>query len=110
MTLRWYEAIGVHISEGWGMSETTGLACTNTPFKSDRIGTIGEPLPKTEMKLSDEGEILIRSPELTADDLIITTKLANATDGLLVQQITGSLSDLTEETRTANSNAPGIQR
>ena len=63
-TLRWYEAIGVHISEGWGMSETTGLACTNTPFQSECIGTIGKPLPKTEMKLNDVGEILIRSPGL----------------------------------------------
>ena len=64
LTLRWYEKIGVHISEGWGMSETTGLACTNMPFRSECIGTIGVPLPGTEMKLSDEGEILIRSPGL----------------------------------------------
>ncbi len=64
LTLRWYEKIGVHISEGWGMSETTGLACTNMPFKSESIGTIGVPLPETEMKLSDAGEILIRSPGL----------------------------------------------
>ena len=77
MTLRWYERIGVHISEGWGMSETTGLACTNVPFRSECIGTIGQPLPGTEMKISDEGEVLIRSaglfteyykqPELTAE-------------------------------------------
>jgi long-chain acyl-CoA synthetase len=64
LTLRWYEKIGVHISEGWGMSETSGLACTNMPFRSESIGTIGAPLPGTEMKLSDEGEILIRSPGL----------------------------------------------
>ncbi len=64
VTLRWYEKIGVHISEGWGMSETSGLACTNLPFRSECIGTIGQPLPGTEMKLSDEGEVLIRSPGL----------------------------------------------
>ncbi len=64
LTLRWYEKIGIHISEGWGMSETSGLSCTNSPFRSDAIGTIGRPLPGTEMKLSDEGEILIRSPGL----------------------------------------------
>lgn len=64
LTLRWYEKIGVHISEGWGMSETTGLSCTNMPFRSECIGTIGGPLPGTEMKLSDDGEILIRSPGL----------------------------------------------
>ncbi len=63
-TLRWYEKIGVNISEGWGMSETSGLACTNMPFRSAAIGTIGAPLTDTEMKLSEEGEILIRSPGL----------------------------------------------
>lgn len=64
LTLRWYEKIGVHISEGWGMTETSGLSCTNMPFRSERIGTIGMPLPRTEMKLSEEGEVLIRSPGL----------------------------------------------
>jgi long-subunit acyl-CoA synthetase (AMP-forming) len=63
-TLRWYERIGIDISEGWGMSETCGLSCTNTPFESRRIGTIGVPIPGTEMKLSDDEEILIRSPGL----------------------------------------------
>ena len=64
LTLRWYEKIGIEISEGWGMSETSGLSCTNMPFRSECIGTIGQPLPGTEMKLSDEGEILIRTPGL----------------------------------------------
>ena len=63
-TLRWYEKIGIEISEGWGMSETSGLSCTNAPFQSKRIGTIGLPLEGTEMKLGDDGEILIRTPGL----------------------------------------------
>lgn len=61
-TLRWYKRLGVPVSEGWGMSETTGLACTNLPFAEKRLGTIGQPLEGTEMKISEEGEILIRSP------------------------------------------------
>jgi len=64
LTLTWYQKIGVDIGEGWGMSETSGLSCGNTPFRSDRVGTIGEPLEGTEMKLSDKGEILIRTPGL----------------------------------------------
>ncbi len=64
LTLRWYEKIGVHISEGWGMSETSGLSCTNLPFRSECIGTIGQPLPGTEMKISEVGEVLIRTPGL----------------------------------------------
>ena len=64
LTLLWYEKIGINISEGWGMSETGGLSCTNTPFRSECIGTVGAPLPGTEMKISDDGEILIRAPGL----------------------------------------------
>jgi long-chain acyl-CoA synthetase len=64
LTLTWYQKIGIDIGEGWGMSETSGLSCGNTPFHPDRVGTIGEPLAGTEMKLSDEGEILIRTPGL----------------------------------------------
>jgi long-subunit acyl-CoA synthetase (AMP-forming) len=64
LTLRWYEKIGVNIGEGWGMSETAGLACGNTPFEARRIGTIGVPIDGTEIKLSDTGEMLIRSPGL----------------------------------------------
>ena len=63
-TLNWYRRIGIRISEGWGMSETSGLSCTNSPFRADRLGTIGVPLPGTEMKLSEEGEVLIRCPGL----------------------------------------------
>lgn len=63
-TLEWYRKIGVNICEGWGMTETSGLACANLPFEAGRIGTIGTPLAGTELKTSDEGELLIRSPGL----------------------------------------------
>lgn len=63
-TLQWYRGVGIRISEGWGMSETSGLSCTNIPYLDKRIGTIGVPISGTEMKLSNEGEILIRSPGL----------------------------------------------
>ncbi|TQV75474.1 AMP-binding protein [Aliikangiella marina] len=59
-TLEWYQTIGVDIAEGWGMTEVTGLACSNFPFNPERIGTIGLPCACVEMKLSPEGEILIR--------------------------------------------------
>jgi long-subunit acyl-CoA synthetase (AMP-forming) len=64
LTLQWYERLGVNIGEGWGMSETSGLSCGNVPFRSNRLGTIGIPVDGTEIKLSDEGEILLRSPGL----------------------------------------------
>ncbi len=64
LTLKWYAKLGINIGEGWGMSETSGLSCGNTPFQARRIGTIGVPVDGTEIKISDAGEILIRSPGL----------------------------------------------
>ena len=63
-TLRWYQKLGINIGEGWGMTETSGLSCANIPFEAGRLGTIGVPLEGTELKISDEGELLIRSPGL----------------------------------------------
>ncbi len=67
LTLKWYERLGIEICEGWGMSETCGLSCGNIPFQSERLGTIGTPVSGTEMKLSQQGEILIRSPGLFSE-------------------------------------------
>lgn len=61
-TLRWYQKIGINIGEAWGMTETSGLACANVPFQARRIGSIGVAPPGTELKVSEEGELLIRSP------------------------------------------------
>jgi len=64
LTLEWYRKLGINISEGWGMSETSGLSCVNIPFVARRIGTIGMPLDGTELKISADGELLIRCPGL----------------------------------------------
>ena len=63
-TLEWYRRIGIDICEGWGMTETSGLSCANIPFQAGRLGTIGMPLDGTELKISADGELLIRSPGL----------------------------------------------
>ena len=59
-TLRWFNSIGIGISEGWGMTETAGLACINAPFKVSAIGTIGKAIPCVEIKVNDKKEILVR--------------------------------------------------
>ena len=58
--LTWFNNIRIPISEGWGMTETTGLACGNIPFMAKELGSIGVPLPSVEMRLSADSEILIR--------------------------------------------------
>ena len=62
--LTWFSGIGIDISEGWGMTETSGASCTNMPFSAEQIGTIGKPLSCVEMKLSVDEEILIRGPAI----------------------------------------------
>ncbi len=64
VTLEWYARLGIHISEGWGMSETSGLNLANFPFERGRLGTLGGPLEGTGIRISDEGELLLRSPSL----------------------------------------------
>jgi long-subunit acyl-CoA synthetase (AMP-forming) len=63
-TLQWYQRLGIDIGEGWGMTETAGLSCGNVPFHADRLGTIGVPMEGTELKITDNGELLIRCPGL----------------------------------------------
>jgi len=63
-TIRWYRKLGIDIGEGWGMTETAGLSCANIPFQANRVGTIGVPVEGTELKISEAGELLIRSPGL----------------------------------------------
>ena len=42
--LDWWRKLGINISEGWGMTETSGGVCNNTPFDEKNVGTIGLPL------------------------------------------------------------------
>ena len=58
--LHWFEKIGINISEGWGMSESSSLSCINYPYSHNNLGTIGHALDCIEMRLSAENEILIK--------------------------------------------------
>jgi long-chain acyl-CoA synthetase len=54
-------AIGVPILNGWGMTETSSGACSNT-LTQHRFLTVGKPFPGIELKLEKDGEILVNSP------------------------------------------------
>jgi long-chain acyl-CoA synthetase len=55
-----YEAIGMPIIEGYGLTE--GGVVTLNPLEAPQPGSIGKPLPGIEVKLSDAGELLVKSP------------------------------------------------
>ena len=54
-------ALGVKILNGWGMTETSSGATSNTEQRH-RFETVGPPLPGVEIRIGDEGEVLVRSP------------------------------------------------
>ena len=57
--LEFFHAIGLPLAELWGMSETCGGGTVNPP-NAVRIGTVGPAVPGVELKLAEDGEILIR--------------------------------------------------
>jgi long-chain acyl-CoA synthetase len=59
--LEFFNAIGIHLAELWGLSETSGVATANPPG-AIKIGTVGPPVPGVEIKLADDGEVLVRGP------------------------------------------------
>jgi long-chain acyl-CoA synthetase len=73
-----FHAIGIPLGELWGMSETCGVGAVNPPERV-RIGTVGPPSLGVEMRLADDGELLVRGdvvmtgyrnqPEKTAEAL-----------------------------------------
>ncbi|MGH2987208.1 MAG: AMP-dependent synthetase/ligase [Solirubrobacterales bacterium] len=61
--LEFFHAIGIPIGELWGMSETCGASTVNPPDRV-KLGTVGPPLPGIEIKLADDGEVMIRGDSI----------------------------------------------
>ena len=59
--LRFFMSLGVPIYEGYGMTENSAIATGNTPDKV-KLGTVGTPQAGTEIKLAEDGEIMVRHP------------------------------------------------
>ncbi|OUS39913.1 hypothetical protein A9R00_08705 [Oleispira antarctica] len=59
--MQWFQRLGINIQEGYGMSENWAY-CSVNRHQDIRLGTVGQPLNGCDIKISQQGEILIKSP------------------------------------------------
>jgi long-chain acyl-CoA synthetase len=106
-TMRWYRDLGLELLEGYGMTELFGLShmCRSGQV---RVGYVGQPLDGVDCKLSEAGEVLVRSPantqgyfrdpertsELFTEDGYIHTGDRGSIDGMNRLKITGRVKEL----------------
>jgi long-subunit acyl-CoA synthetase (AMP-forming) len=93
--IEFFHALGIPLSELWGMSETTGAGTCNPPERI-KIGTIGPPAPGVEIKLAEDGEVMIRGPVVMKGYRNLPEKTAEAftEDGFL---LTGDIGKFDED-------------
>jgi long-chain acyl-CoA synthetase len=93
--LEFFLALGIEIRETWGMSETTAITTLNPPGRV-RVGTVGPPIPNTEVKLAEDGEVMVRGPQVMLGYRNLPEKTAEAftEDGWL---LTGDIGEFDEQ-------------
>jgi long-subunit acyl-CoA synthetase (AMP-forming) len=93
--IEFFLAIGIEICETWGMSETTAISTFNPPGRI-RVGTVGPPIPGTEVKLAEDGEVMVRGPQVMSGYRNMPERTAEALsdDGWLS---TGDVGEFDEE-------------
>jgi long-subunit acyl-CoA synthetase (AMP-forming) len=93
--LEYFHAIGIPIGELWGMSETCGTATCNPPERI-KLGTVGPPVAGVEIKLAEDGEVLVRGDSVMPGYRNMAEKTAEVIDseGWL---ITGDIGELDED-------------
>ena len=59
----WYADVGIRIFEGYGLTETSPVIAVNNPA-AHRIGSVGKPLGNVQVRIAEDGEILVRGPSV----------------------------------------------
>ncbi|MGH9747034.1 MAG: AMP-dependent synthetase/ligase [Candidatus Acidiferrales bacterium] len=58
-----YWSIGIAIHQGYGLTETSPVVTANTPA-ANKVGTVGRPIPNVQVKIAEDGEILVKGPNV----------------------------------------------
>ena len=80
----WYADIGIRIHEGYGLTETSPVIALNNPI-NHRLGTVGKPMSNVEVKIADDGELLVRGPSVFKGYWKMPEETAARLRGWLVQ-------------------------
>jgi len=93
--IEFFHTLGIPLAELWGMSETTGAGTCN-PLERIKIGTVGPAAPNVEIKLADDGEVLVKGPVVMKGYRNLPEKTAEAftEDGFL---LTGDIGEFDED-------------
>ena len=93
--IEFFHALGIPLAELWGMSETTGAGTCNPPDRI-KIGTVGPPAPNVEIKLAEDGEVMIKGPVVMKGYRNLPEKTAETftDDGFL---LTGDIGEFDED-------------
>ena len=92
--LEFFHAIGIPVGELWGMSETCGVATCNPPGDV-KLGTVGPPVPGMEIKLAEDGEVLVKGDSIMPGYRNLPDKTDETfEDGWL---LTGDIGELDED-------------
>ncbi|HKH15866.1 MAG TPA: AMP-dependent synthetase/ligase [Solirubrobacterales bacterium] len=93
--IEFFHALGIPLAELWGMSETTGAGTCN-PREHIKIGTVGPPSPGIDIKLAEDGEVMIKGPVVMKGYRNLPDKTAETLtdDGYL---LTGDIGEFDED-------------
>ena len=76
---KFFYGMGIVILEGYGLTETSPTTNTNT-LEHFRIGTVGRPVPGTEIRIAEDGEVLVRGPQVMKGYYLLPEETAKALD------------------------------